>query len=60
MAGELQAAQLAGLLESRRHSKEATPEPPSEPEKLKLALELLVSADGLESIWVCGELESST
>ena len=40
--------------------KEATPEPPgSEPEKVKLAAPLLVSAGGLESIAVLGAVVST-
>ena len=40
---------------SRRHSKEATPEPPaSVPEKAKLAEAALLSAGGLESMLVVG------
>ena len=56
----MQAAQSAASLESSRHWKEATPEPPgSAPENSKEAAALLVSAGGLESIWVVGALESS-
>ena len=40
---------------SRRHSKEATPEPPASlPEKAKLAEAALLSAGGLESMLVVG------
>ena len=49
------AVQSAAWVESIRHWKEATPEPPvSLPEKLKLAAALLESAGGLESIDVVG------
>ena len=42
------------------HSNEATPEPPgSEPEKVKLAAALLVSAVGWVSIWVLGAAVST-
>ena len=51
--GEEQVAQAPGWLESRRHSKAPTPEPPvSVPEKVKLAAALLVSAAGWVSICV--------
>ena len=54
-------AQSAAWVESSRHWKPATPEPPvSVPENVKLALELLLGAGGWVSIWVCGEVESST
>ena len=56
----MQAAQSAAWVESIRHWKEATPEPPvSLPEKLKLAAALLESAGGLESIEVCGAVVST-
>ena len=44
---------------SRRHSNEATPEPPaSVPEKVKLAEAALLSAGGLESMFVVGAVVS--
>ena len=44
---------------SSLHSNEATPEPPgSDPEKVKLAAALLVSAVGWVSIWVLGAVVS--
>ena len=46
---------VRGLVESIRHSNEATPEPPASlPEKAKLAEPPLLSAGGLESIVVFG------
>ena len=58
--GEVQLAQSPGWLESRRHSKAPTPEPPvSVPEKVKLAAAALVSADGWVSIWVVGAVVST-
>jgi hypothetical protein len=60
LRGEVQEAQAPGAVESKRHWKEATPEPPaSEPEKVKLAAALLLSADGLESIVVFGAAVST-
>ena len=51
----LHGAQSEAWLESRRHSKEAMPEPePSLPLKEKLAAALLVSAAGWVVIWVSG------
>ena len=45
---------------SRRHSKEATPEPPASlPEKAKLAEAALLSAGGLESMFVVGAVVST-
>ena len=47
-------------MESIRHWKEATPEPPvSVPEKEKLAAALLVSAGGFELIAVLGAVVST-
>ncbi len=47
--------QGANAVPSRRHSKEATPEPPASlPEKVKLAEAALLSAGGLESMFVVG------
>ncbi len=47
--------QGANAAPSRRHSNEATPEPPASlPEKAKLAEALLLSAGGSESIVVLG------
>ena len=58
--GEAQACPSAGFAESIRHWKEATPEPPgSAPENSKQAPALLVSAGGLESIWVVGAVVST-
>jgi hypothetical protein len=46
---------------SRLHWKLATPDPPvSVAEKVKLADAELLCAGGVISIWVCGEVESST
>ena len=57
----MQAAQSAASLESRRHWKEARPEPPgSAPENSKEAAALLVNAGGAESIAVLGAIVSIT
>ena len=60
-SGEAQAAQSAASLESSRHWKEATPEPPaSAPEKSKLAVGDCWSGPAGElSIWVVGAVVST-
>ena len=55
--GEVQGAKAPA---SSLHSKEATPEPPaSAPEKVKVAVATLTSADGWVSIWVLGAVVST-